>query len=108
MKNIHNIVEYIKQQDCAFTPEDVLEDVDSVLEAFGFCVSLTANERLTVIDELYEIAQANETREAERIVLHAASELGLLQPWYTQQVRHSAPDDAQFIAIAMLYTKASE
>jgi len=49
MNNVHNIVEYIKQQDCAFTPEDVLEDVDSVLEAFGFCVTLTADERLTVI-----------------------------------------------------------
>ncbi|HLC20074.1 MAG TPA: hypothetical protein VJK72_04080 [Candidatus Nanoarchaeia archaeon] len=75
---LHRMIEYIKQQDFPFTPEDVAQNVSDVLVAFGFCPMLDVEDRAALRHELLPFAEENESREAARLVLKECAEEGML------------------------------
>ena len=56
---VHRLVEYVKScGEFPFECDEVVEDLDEVLSFYGIHVGLTAYERLVVMDELLDMAEA--------------------------------------------------
>ena len=64
---VHCIVEYIRSRGkFVFECDEVIEDLEEVLDYYGICAVLGADERLAVVDELLGMAEAFEVSEAVR------------------------------------------
>ena len=67
MNKIHRIVEFIRCcGEFGHDMDDVIEDTDGILHSYGVYDFLTRDEYFLLVDELLELAEQSEIREAVR------------------------------------------
>ena len=68
---LHKVIEYIKchSEGMVFDVLDVTENLDEVLNYYGFCLELAPEDREILSRELLPLAQEFQLREAKKLVL---------------------------------------
>ena len=82
MKQINQIVEYIKSVGIEFDAADVEEDIEDVLWKYGFCDGFPEEDLEVLRKELLPLGLSREVSEIARIVNKQVA-----MPWLPEKVR---------------------